>query len=45
MVVLTKKLETQNQNVFKPQTRVIWGFEQLTNTIDWRPMEVQSGAK
>jgi len=25
--------------------RVFWGFEQLSSTIDWQVMELQSGAK
>jgi len=25
--------------------QVFWGFEQLSSTIDWRVMELQSGAK
>jgi len=46
MTPLTKKQKPKTNKFFSLQTcQVFWGFEQLSSTIDWPVMELQSGMK
>jgi len=47
MTSLTKNPKPQNFIFIADSKtwRVFWGFEQLSSTIDWQTLELQSGAK